>query len=53
MIKPLVKLAKRHRDSPQINKIRNKKVYVTTDIKLFKKSSGLQKDVLHKTGKSK
>jgi hypothetical protein len=53
--KPLAKLSKGHRDSIQINKIRDKKGEVTTETEGIQKNHQnlLQKPILNKTGKSK
>ena len=50
--KPLAKLTKGHRDSIQINKIRNEKEDITTDTEEILKIL-LQKHILNKTRKSR
>jgi uncharacterized protein YdcH (DUF465 family) len=52
--KPLARLNRGHRDSMQINKIRNEKVDITTEIEEIYKNHLilLQKRILNKTRKS-
>jgi hypothetical protein len=52
--KPLATPSRGHRDSVQINKIRNEKGDITTETKEIKKiiRSYYQSHILHKTGKS-
>jgi hypothetical protein len=53
--KPLAKLSKGNRDSIQINKIRNEKGDIITEIEKIQKNHQnlLKKAILHKTGNSR